>query len=183
MRHQVDGRKLNRTASHRKALYKNLVISLVQHERIKTTTPKAKEARRLAERCITFAKRGDLHARRHVASLLNHPATVKKLFDELGPRYKDRPGGYTRVMKLSGVRRGDNAELSILEFVRDGDRPNKKKGRKAKKAAKPKKAAAAAAEAAEAKAEEAKASAEESADEVVDKALQEKDDKAEDKKD
>jgi len=179
MRHQVDGRKLNRTAAHRKALYRNLVISLVQHERIRTTTPKAKEARRLAERCITFAKRGDLHARRHVASLLNDPATVKKLFEELGPRYKDRPGGYTRVMKLGGVRRGDNAELSILELVRDGDRPNKKKGRKAKKAARTKKTEAAQ-ESAEAKAEEAKAQAGE-ADEAVDKAL--KEEGAEDKKD
>jgi len=167
MRHMVDGRKLGRKSSHRKALYKNLVISLVEHGRIKTTTPKAKEARRLAERVITFAKRGDLHARRHVASILNHPTTVQKLFDELGPRYKDRPGGYTRVMKLSAPRRGDNAEMSLLELVRDGDRPEKKRsGRKAKKPVKaaPKKASKAAAASEAATAE---------ADEVVDKVIKE----------
>lgn len=134
MRHNVDGRKLGRTSSHRKALYRNLVKALIAHERIRTTTPKAKEARRLAERCITFAKRGDLSARRHVASILNDKAAVKKLFDEIGPRYADRPGGYTRVLKLGGVRRGDNAELAILELVRDGDRPKKKRAAKKKAA-------------------------------------------------
>jgi large subunit ribosomal protein L17 len=103
------------------------VIALITHERIKTTTPRAKEARRLAERMITFAKRGDLHARRHVASILNDKDAVRKLFDELGPRYKERPGGFTRVLKLSGVRKGDAAEMSLLEFVKDGDRPKKKR--------------------------------------------------------
>lgn len=130
MRHGVDGRKLGRSSSHRKALYRNLVISLVKHERIKTTTPKAKEARRLAERCITFAKKGDLSARRHVASLLNDKHAVQKLFDELGPRYANREGGYTRVLKIGGLRQGDSAEMSLLEFVKDGDKP-KKKARKA----------------------------------------------------
>ncbi len=127
MRHNVDGRKLGRTAAHRKALYRNLVIALITHERIRTTTPKAKEARRLAERMITFAKRGDLHARRHVASILGDKNAVRKLFDELGPRYADRQGGYTRVLKLSGLRKGDAAEMAMLEFVRDGDRPKKKR--------------------------------------------------------
>lgn len=135
MRHNVDGRKLGRTASHRRALYRNLVISLIQHERIRTTTPKAKEARRLADRLITFAKRGDLSARRHVASILNDKAAVQKLFDELGPRYASRPGGYTRVVKFSKPRQGDAADMALLELVRDGDRPDKKRsGRKAKKA-------------------------------------------------
>ena len=130
MRHNVDGRKLGRTASHRRALYRNLVIALITHERIKTTTPKAKQARRLADRMITFAKKGDLSARRHVASILNDKAAVKKLFDELGPRYADRPGGYTRVLKFGSPRRGDGAELALLELVIDGDRPKKKKAKK-----------------------------------------------------
>ena len=145
MRHNVDGRKLGRTAAHRKALYRNLVIALITHERIRTTTPKAKEARRLADRMITFAKRGDLHARRHVASILNDKKAVQKLFDEIGPRYAERPGGYTRVLKLSGVRKGDAAEMSMLELVKDGDRPKKKRSArpaaKTKPAAKPKKKA------------------------------------------
>ncbi len=127
MRHRVDGRKLGIDATHRKAMYRNLVIALITHERIKTTTPRAKEARRLAERMITFAKRGDLHARRHVASILNDKNAVRKLFDELGPRYADRPGGFTRVLKLSGVRKGDAAEMALLEFVKDGERPKKKR--------------------------------------------------------
>jgi large subunit ribosomal protein L17 len=126
MRHGVKGRKLGRKASHRKALYRAMVIALITHERIKTTTPKAKEARRLADRCVTFAKKGDLSARRHVASLLNDKLAVQKLFDELGPRYSARPGGYTRVLKLSGLRHGDNAEMSLLEFVKDGDKPKRK---------------------------------------------------------
>jgi len=127
MRHNVDGRKLGRTASHRRAMYRNLVISLIQHERIRTTTPKAKEARRLAERLITFAKRGDLSARRHVASILNDKAAVQKLFDDIGPRYKERAGGYTRVLKFAKPRRGDAAEMALLEFVSDGDRPDRKR--------------------------------------------------------
>jgi len=136
MRHRVDGRKLGTDATHRKALYRNLVIALITHERIKTTTPRAKEARRLAERMITFAKRGDLHARRHVASILNDKNAVRKLFDELGPRYADRPGGFTRVLKLSGLRKGDAAEMALLEFVKDGERPKKKRA-SSKIAAKP----------------------------------------------
>jgi large subunit ribosomal protein L17 len=139
MRHNVDGRKLGRTAAHRRALYRNLAISLITHERIRTTTPKAKEARRLVDRLITFAKRGDLSARRHVASILNDKAAVKKLFDELGPRYADRPGGYTRVLKFAKLRRGDAAEMAMLELVQDGDRPDKKRSaRKAEPAVAPK---------------------------------------------
>lgn len=145
MRHNVDGRKLGRTAAHRRALYRNLAIALITHERIRTTTPKAKEARRFVDRLITFAKRGDLSARRHVASLLNDKAAVQKLFDELGPRYKDRPGGYTRVLKFAKLRRGDAAEMALLEFVKDGDRPDRKRSaRKARPNVAPKAAAPAA---------------------------------------
>lgn len=135
MRHNVDGRKLGRTATHRRALYRNLVISLITHGRIRTTTPKAKEARRLAERMVTFAKRGDLAARRHVASILNDKDAVRKLFDEIGPRYAQRPGGYTRVLKYAKVRRGDAAEMSLLEFVKDGDRTDRKRSARGAEAA------------------------------------------------
>jgi large subunit ribosomal protein L17 len=121
MRHGVDGRKLGRNSTQRKALYRSLVIALIAHERIHTTTPKAKEARRLAERLITFAKRGDLAARRHVARILHDKLAVQKLFAELGPRYASRPGGYTRVLKLGRWRKGDNAELALLELVTDHD--------------------------------------------------------------
>jgi large subunit ribosomal protein L17 len=97
-------------------LYRNLVTALFKHERIQTTVPKAKEARSVAEKLITFAKRGDLHARREAARKINEPAVLQKLFAEIGPRYADRPGGYTRILRL-GARKGDNAELAILELV------------------------------------------------------------------
>jgi len=155
MRHNVDGRKLGRNASHRRALYRSLVISLIAHERIKTTTPKAKEARRLAERLITFAKKGDLSARRHAARILNDKDAVKKLFDELGPRYQERQGGYTRVVKFNKLRRGDAAEMALLEFVQDGDRPDRKRSaRKAQPYEVPGATAAAVEEPAEAPVEE-----------------------------
>ena len=117
MRHNVRGRKLNRSTSHRKAMFRNMVSDLFKHERITTTTQKAKEARSLAERLITYAKAGDLNSRRMAARKLYDPKILQKLFDELGPRYKDRPGGYTRVLKLDGPRKGDNADMSILELV------------------------------------------------------------------
>jgi large subunit ribosomal protein L17 len=116
MRHNVSGRKLNRTPAHRKMLYRNLVTALFRHERIQTTVPKAKEARAVAERLITFAKRGDLHARRQAARKINEPEVLQKLFAEIGPRYAEREGGYTRILRL-GYRKGDNAELAILELV------------------------------------------------------------------
>ncbi len=122
MRHNVSGRKLNRTPAHRKALYRNLVTSLFKHERIQTTVPKAKEARIVAEKLITKAKKGDLHSRRLAARKVNEPAVLQKLFAEIGPRYADRPGGYTRIMLL-GPRRGDNAELAILELVDGNPKP------------------------------------------------------------
>ena len=117
MRHNVRGRKFNRTTSHRKAMFRNMVTDLFQYERITTTTQKAKEARSLAERLITYAKAGDLNSRRMAARKLYDPKVLQKLFDELGPRYKDRPGGYTRVLKIDGGRKGDNADMAILELV------------------------------------------------------------------
>jgi large subunit ribosomal protein L17 len=142
MRHNVDGRKLGRTTSHRRALYRNLVIALITHERIRTTTPKAKEARRLAERLITFAKRGDLSARRHVATILHDKDAVRKLFDVLGPRYSSRPGGYTRVLKFAKPRAGDNADMALLELIPAAEAPKAKKKASSKKASAKKKSAA-----------------------------------------
>jgi large subunit ribosomal protein L17 len=133
MRHNVKGRKLNRTAAHRKMLYRNLITSLFKHERITTTVPKAKEARILAEKMITFAKNGDLHSRRMAARKVMEPAILQKLFEEIGPRYSERTGGYTRIMRL-GPRRGDNAELAILELVDNTARPKSLDSKKRKNA-------------------------------------------------
>ena len=116
MRHRKAGRKLSRTASHRKATLANLAVALFENKSIKTTTAKAKEARGTVERLITFAKRGDLAARRQVLRTIRNRQVVKTLFDEIAPMYADRPGGYTRVIKL-GQRQGDGADLSILELV------------------------------------------------------------------
>jgi large subunit ribosomal protein L17 len=115
MRHLNQGRKLNRTSAHRKALFRNLVLALVKHERIKTTDAKAKELRRYADRMVTLGKRGDLAARRLAFAFMRSRDAVKRLFDEIAPRFKERPGGYTRVVKF-GFRRGDAAPLSIVEF-------------------------------------------------------------------
>jgi large subunit ribosomal protein L17 len=134
MRHNISGRKLNRSASHRKMLHRNLVTALFLHERIQTTVPKAKEARSLAEKLITFAKRGDLHARRQAARKVNDPSVLKKLFDEIAPRYAERAGGYTRILRLSGVRKGDAAELAILELVDTTVRPKVTDSKKRKRA-------------------------------------------------
>ena len=117
MRHRKDNRKLSRTHSHRRALLRNLVTSLITHERIETTLAKAKEARRVGERMITFAKRGDLSARRHVARYVHGEDTVKKLFDTVAPWYETRNGGYTRILKL-GRRLGDAGEMALLELVK-----------------------------------------------------------------
>ncbi len=116
MRHRKSGRKLNKTASHRKAMFSNMATSLFRHERIQTTVPKAKELRRVAEKLITLAKRGDLHARRQAARMVRDQEILQKLFADLGPRFADRQGGYTRVLKI-GVRTGDNAPLAIIELV------------------------------------------------------------------
>jgi len=133
MRHNVKGRKLNRSPSHRRMLFRNLVTSLFRHERIQTTVPKAKEARQLAERLITYAKAGDLTSRRQAAKKLNDTAVLQKLFSEIGPRYAERPGGYTRILRLSGNRKGDNAELAILELVDNTAKPVSSDSKKRKK--------------------------------------------------
>ncbi|MGR3661268.1 MAG: 50S ribosomal protein L17 [Paracoccaceae bacterium] len=121
MRHAKGYRRLNRTHEHRKALFANMAGSLIEHEQIKTTLPKAKELRPIMEKLITLAKRGDLHARRNAASQLKQDVYVAKLFAVLGPRYKDRQGGYVRIMR-AGFRYGDMAPMAIIEFVdRDVD--------------------------------------------------------------
>ncbi len=122
MRHKVSGRKLGRSSSHRKALFRNMVTSLFEHGRIQTTDAKAKEVRRVAEKLITLGKRGDLHARRQALAYVRDRGVVAKLFDELSPRYAQRPGGYTRIVKL-GNRRGDGAPVSILELVQEAYAP------------------------------------------------------------
>ena len=116
MRHAHGYRKLNRTHEHRKAMFANMASSLIEHEQIKTTLPKAKELKRIADKLVTLGKRGDLHARRLAASELKQDAAVKKLFDTLGARYKDRQGGYTRVLR-AGFRYGDMAPMAIVELV------------------------------------------------------------------
>jgi large subunit ribosomal protein L17 len=116
MRHRKKGRHLGRTTSHRQAMMRNMATSLFRNERIETTVAKAKELRQYAEPLITKAKRGDLHARRHVARRIQDREVLAKLFDEIGPRYAERPGGYTRVVKL-GHRAGDAADLAIIELV------------------------------------------------------------------
>ena len=121
MRHQNSGRKLNRTASHRKAMFANMAASLIQHEQIVTTLPKAKEIRPIVEKLVTLGKRGDLHARRQAISQIRDVAVVAKLFDAIASRYANRNGGYLRIMK-AGFRQGDNAPLAVIEFVdRDVD--------------------------------------------------------------
>ncbi|MBF0247128.1 MAG: 50S ribosomal protein L17 [Alphaproteobacteria bacterium] len=116
MRHRSGLRKLNRTASHRKAMFSNMAASLITHEQIKTTLPKAKEMRSIADKMITLGKRGDLHARRQAFAYLRDEAAVAKLFSVLADRYKERPGGYTRVLK-AGFRYGDAAPMAFLELV------------------------------------------------------------------
>lgn len=125
MRHNRTLRKFSRTQAHRNMMYRNLVTSLFKHERIQTTAPKAKEARAVAERLITFAKKGDLHSRRIAARKVNEPVVLQKLFAEIGPRYATRAGGYTRILRV-GPRHGDNAELVILELVDGAARPKVK---------------------------------------------------------
>ncbi|HEY3638034.1 MAG TPA: 50S ribosomal protein L17 [Rhizomicrobium sp.] len=126
MRHRNQGRKLNRTASHREAMFANMAASLIKHEQIKTTLPKAKELRPIVEKLVTLSRRGpsDLHARRQALAQVGDATQVRKLFDVLGPRYAERPGGYTRVLK-AGFRFGDNAAMAVIEFV---DRDESAKG-------------------------------------------------------
>ena len=116
MRHGFRGRRFNRTSEHRKAMFANMSAALIKHEQIVTTLPKAKDLRPVVEKLITLGKRGDLNSRRLAMSQLRDAAMVKKLFDVLAPRYGDRPGGYTRVLK-AGFRYGDNAPMAVIEFV------------------------------------------------------------------
>ncbi len=116
MRHRKAGRRFGRNTSNRKAMVRNMVTSLLDHERIVTTTPKAKEIRKVADKMITLGKRGDLHARRQALSFIQDKTVVAKLFNELGPEYKERPGGYTRIIQ-TGNRLGDCAPMAILELV------------------------------------------------------------------
>ena len=116
MRHRKKGRQLSRTRSHRRATLRNLATSLFRHERIETTTAKAKELRPYAERLITLARRGDVHARRLAAQKIQDRDVLGKLFDDIAPRFAERPGGYTRILKL-GNRKGDAAEMSLIELV------------------------------------------------------------------
>ncbi|MBF0391609.1 MAG: 50S ribosomal protein L17 [Alphaproteobacteria bacterium] len=116
MRHGMNGRKLNRTSSHRQAMFSNMAAALIKHEQIKTTLPKAKDLRPIAERLITLGKRGDLHARRRAYAMLRCDATVAKLFGVIAERYKTRSGGYTRVLK-AGFRYGDAAPMAVIELV------------------------------------------------------------------
>ena len=116
MRHGKSGRKLNRTSSHRKAMFANMAASLIKHEQIVTTLPKAKEMKPIIDKLITLGKRGDLHARRQAISQIRDAAMVAKLFETLGERYKDRSGGYSRVLK-AGFRYGDNAPMAGIELV------------------------------------------------------------------
>ncbi len=124
MRHRHGYRKLNRTATHRKAMFSNMAVSLITHEQITTTLPKAKELRRVADRMITLGKKGTLHHRRQAHAFLRDDVAVRKLFDTLAERYKDRPGGYTRVLK-AGFRYGDAAPMAVIELV---DRDPEAKG-------------------------------------------------------
>lgn len=143
MRHAVKTRRFDRTTAHRQAMFRNMVTSLIKNERIETTHAKAKELRTWADKMITLGKRGDLHARRQAAAVIREKEVVKKLFDEIGPRYQQRQGGYTRIIKI-GPRKGDSAPVALIELVPEEIKPAKKetdKGKKKKKAAAKKKPA------------------------------------------
>lgn len=157
MRHQVGGRKLGRTTSHKDAMLRNMVTSFLKYEKIETTDIKAKELRRVAEKMITLAKRGGLHARRQAAAVIREKGVVQKLFDEIGARFADRQGGYTRIVK-TGFRAGDSAPMAVIELT---VRPSEKKEKKQATAKKETKAKAAPKEKKEPKAKkEAKPKAE-----------------------
>lgn len=126
MRHRKTGRKLGKTSSHREAMLRNMVTSLLKYEKITTTDAKAKELRKVAEKMITLGKRGDLHARRQALSFVRDKEIVGKLFNELSARYRDYTGGYTRIMKM-GNRVGDNAPMSIIEFIQEAGPEQAKK--------------------------------------------------------
>lgn len=147
MRHRVAHRKLNRTSSHRRALRRSLVSSLIEHESIVTTVPKAKEVKAFAEKLITLAKQNNLSRRRRAIAILNerritgedaeHKTVIKKLFEDLGPRFADRPGGYTRIVRLAGRRLGDGSAKAVLQFVDQAIASTGVRGRKTTKAGGP----------------------------------------------
>ena len=116
MRHRKKGRALSRTSSHRKAMLRNMATSLIVHERIRTTVAKAKELRPVVEKLITLGRTDDVHSRRQARRMIEDRAALQKLFDEIGPRFRERPGGYTRILKL-GTRKGDGAEVAIIELT------------------------------------------------------------------
>ena len=132
MRHQIRGRKLGRSPAHRRAMFRNQLASLIKEERIRTTLPKAKELRPIAEKVVTQGKRDTVHARRLVSRWIPQRDLVKKLFDEIAPRFNTRPGGYLRIVRL-GPRQGDGAEMAILEFVEKGEGDEKTESKKSKK--------------------------------------------------
>lgn len=134
MRHQVKKGMLGRTTAHRRALLRNLVTSFLERERVRTTLAKARETRPIAEKMITLGKRGTLHARRQALAFMTKESAVKKLFDELAPRFKERPGGYTRIVKLDR-RAGDGAVMAMIELVDAEFKPKTKKKKEAKKPA------------------------------------------------
>jgi large subunit ribosomal protein L17 len=170
MRHRKAGKKLNRTGSHRNAMFRNMVTSLFEHGRIQTTDAKAKELRRWADRMVTLAKRGDLHARRQALAVMRDKTVVHKLFEEAADRFGDRVGGYTNVVKI-GRRRGDAAPVSLVELIT----PKEKKEQKKKKTKATKKVAEKAKKKAPAKAKEkAKPKKVETEDKAVEKAPSEK---------
>ena len=132
MRHLKEGRKLKRTSSHRKALMRNMVASLFEFEKIETTDAKAKELRKVADKTITWGKRGDLHARRQALKVVGNKKIVQKLFSDIAPRFRERAGGYTRIIKV-GRRRGDNAPISIIELIpREEIKPTARGAKEAK---------------------------------------------------
>ena len=141
MRHQKAGKKLSRTPAHRKALFENLITALLEKEKIETTLAKAQALRPIAEKVITLAKRNDLHSKRRAFSILPKESVVRKLFNEIAPRFKDRAGGYTRIIR-TGPRIGDNAEMAIIELVGEKPEPAKAPEGKEKKAKKEKPAKA-----------------------------------------
>ena len=159
MRHGKSGRRLGRTTSHREAMFRNLVTSFLTYEKITTTDAKAKEIRSVAEKMITLGKRGDLHSLRQAASYIREKSIVTKLFSTIAPRYKDRPGGYTRIVKL-GIRQGDAAPVSIIELVEEEMKPRKISKQPVKPVSAPKAAAAAPAPVVAEPAEVSEASAE-----------------------
>ena len=137
MRHRVKGKKLGRTTSHRQAMLRNLVTSFLEKERIRTTVAKAKAAKPLAEKMITLAKKNTLHSRRQALAFIRKESAVTKLFDELGPRFSERPGGYSRVVRI-GLRSGDGAPMAMLELVGSEYKKKTKKKKKEKEAKKSK---------------------------------------------